>query len=252
MLVVQNSVVGGGVYSVIHDTELSWCANTVVQFFFSSRRRHTRCALVTGVQTCALPISDDRCVQRAFLLREVGGQCLDVVFRQRRGLRGHDRILAVAGFVFEQCALEVVHVLTGEHWIGRCDRLGAALAVAGGTGRGLFRGGALRERGTGRREAKQGKGQGQSRERCNRTLHDSTFTGAWARWRGTRRYRRCPDRTGSLPARASCRARGYRSCTRSVRRRCIPPTGRQAWARDRSDKRCSTSECRGIPCRCWP
>src|SRR3546814_9528294 len=25
--------------------------------FFSSRRRHTRCAVVTGVQTCALPIS---------------------------------------------------------------------------------------------------------------------------------------------------------------------------------------------------
>src|SRR3546814_21011359 len=29
-------------------------------FFFSSRRRHTRCALVTGVQTCALPISTQR------------------------------------------------------------------------------------------------------------------------------------------------------------------------------------------------
>src|SRR3546814_9937744 len=28
-----------------------------VLLFFSSRRRHTRCALVTGVQTCALPIS---------------------------------------------------------------------------------------------------------------------------------------------------------------------------------------------------
>src|SRR3546814_4091733 len=28
-------------------------------FFFSSRRRHTRCALVTGVQTCALPIYVD-------------------------------------------------------------------------------------------------------------------------------------------------------------------------------------------------
>src|SRR6184192_4719772 len=27
------------------------------RFFFSSRRRHTRCRLVTGVQTCALPIS---------------------------------------------------------------------------------------------------------------------------------------------------------------------------------------------------
>src|SRR3546814_7111133 len=29
---------------------------SVLVFFFSSRRRHTRCALVTGVQTCALPI----------------------------------------------------------------------------------------------------------------------------------------------------------------------------------------------------
>src|SRR3546814_10064577 len=32
----------------------------VFSFFFSSRRRHTRCALVTGVQTCALPISPSR------------------------------------------------------------------------------------------------------------------------------------------------------------------------------------------------
>src|SRR3546814_17792566 len=31
-----------------------------LSFFFSSRRRHTRCALVTGVQTCALPISGKR------------------------------------------------------------------------------------------------------------------------------------------------------------------------------------------------
>src|SRR3546814_3328863 len=31
----------------------------ILFFFFSSRRRHTRCALVTGVQTCALPISGD-------------------------------------------------------------------------------------------------------------------------------------------------------------------------------------------------
>src|SRR3546814_5031988 len=32
------------------------CVLCVTYFFFSSRRRHTRCALVTGVQTCALPI----------------------------------------------------------------------------------------------------------------------------------------------------------------------------------------------------
>src|SRR3546814_478414 len=33
------------------------CVSCRLFFFFSSRRRHTRCALVTGVQTCALPIS---------------------------------------------------------------------------------------------------------------------------------------------------------------------------------------------------
>src|SRR3546814_16464514 len=45
-----------------------------VCFFFSSRRRHTRCALVTGVQTCALPISLSRPA------------------RGRRGLRGSDAV----------------------------------------------------------------------------------------------------------------------------------------------------------------
>src|SRR3546814_11535530 len=34
------------------------CLVLYFDFFFSSRRRHTRCALVTGVQTCALPIYD--------------------------------------------------------------------------------------------------------------------------------------------------------------------------------------------------
>src|SRR3546814_7294395 len=29
----------------------------MMRFFFSSRRQHTICALVTGVQTCALPIT---------------------------------------------------------------------------------------------------------------------------------------------------------------------------------------------------
>src|SRR3546814_4996933 len=39
-----------------------------VLFFFSSRRRHTRCALVTGVQTCALPI---------FFVDEANRACAD-------------------------------------------------------------------------------------------------------------------------------------------------------------------------------
>src|SRR3546814_4720023 len=38
---------------------------SLILFFFSSRRRHTRCALVTGVQTCALPI----CATNAFPFR---------------------------------------------------------------------------------------------------------------------------------------------------------------------------------------
>src|SRR3546814_1484030 len=36
-----------------------WSVWGFVFFLFSSGRRHTRCALVTGVQTCALPISPE-------------------------------------------------------------------------------------------------------------------------------------------------------------------------------------------------
>src|SRR3546814_7642988 len=35
------------------------CCCSLCFFFFSSRRRHTSCALVTGVQTCDLPISSE-------------------------------------------------------------------------------------------------------------------------------------------------------------------------------------------------
>src|SRR3546814_12230183 len=41
-------------------------------FFFSGRRRHTRCALVTGVQTCALPI-----------YLHVGGRAMKVAMTKR-------------------------------------------------------------------------------------------------------------------------------------------------------------------------
>src|SRR3546814_4909778 len=40
-------------------------------FLFSSRRRHTRCALVTGVQTCALPIFSLEGVSRFRIAREL-------------------------------------------------------------------------------------------------------------------------------------------------------------------------------------
>src|SRR3546814_7083360 len=63
-----------------------WCVFSVlcVYFFFSSRRRHTRCALVTGVQTCALPI------------------CC----RAHRGLDGGAAVLLAAGEVARQQDVE--------------------------------------------------------------------------------------------------------------------------------------------------
>src|SRR3546814_7874346 len=54
-----------------------------VSFFFSSRIRHTRCALVTGVQTCALPIFlKDRVANVAEFIESVrrvsaGGTAMD-------------------------------------------------------------------------------------------------------------------------------------------------------------------------------
>src|SRR3546814_6248205 len=47
-------------------------------FLFSSRRRHTRCALVTGVQTCALPI---------YLRRQLPGPDRDDAARDQRRAR---------------------------------------------------------------------------------------------------------------------------------------------------------------------
>src|SRR3546814_3640052 len=44
----------------------------VFKFFFSSRRRHTRCALVTGVQTCALPIYTGALIDQAATLGDLG------------------------------------------------------------------------------------------------------------------------------------------------------------------------------------
>src|SRR3546814_8647692 len=43
-------------------------------FFFSSRRRHTRCALVTGVQTCALPIFPTVDASEKFAPMALGGE----------------------------------------------------------------------------------------------------------------------------------------------------------------------------------
>src|SRR3546814_2189671 len=65
-----------------------------VFFFFSSRRRHTSCALVTGVQTCALPISltmFDKLL--GSMSRRAENRTRDKALKTVRELQGHLRTL---------------------------------------------------------------------------------------------------------------------------------------------------------------
>src|SRR3546814_1890449 len=62
---------------------------------FSSRRRHTRCALVTGVQTCALPI----CVTRvAIVAPGFTADCLETL--EELAIRGRETFRAAGGTDF--------------------------------------------------------------------------------------------------------------------------------------------------------
>src|SRR3546814_3146388 len=68
-------------------------------FFFSTRRRHTRCVLVTGVQTCALPIFGPLLLQNTAREQEMTA---DDDFALRVDQRWpHDQI-DDAGIVFER------------------------------------------------------------------------------------------------------------------------------------------------------
>src|SRR3546814_812506 len=62
-------------------------------FFFSSRRRHTRCALVTGVQTCALPI--------LLAVHALSLSCLLVIRDCGRGFQGGCGYLGFASLIGE-------------------------------------------------------------------------------------------------------------------------------------------------------
>src|SRR3546814_8169362 len=56
-------------------------------YFFSSRRRHTRCALVTGVQTCALPIYPGEAALICAALSRVAGERFFLVMLERNRAR---------------------------------------------------------------------------------------------------------------------------------------------------------------------
>src|SRR3546814_19134008 len=71
------------------------CQSNEVKFFLSIRRRHTSCALVTGVQTCALPISvADRLPTIAHLIFEPDGAMLrlpiNLLVTSDRGLAAYE------------------------------------------------------------------------------------------------------------------------------------------------------------------
>src|SRR3546814_710363 len=66
------------------------CRSCWFVFFFSSRRRHTRCALVTGVQTCALPI-----------LMPDGGSLLTLTYYGAEKVVPHYNVMGVAKAALE-------------------------------------------------------------------------------------------------------------------------------------------------------
>src|SRR3546814_19389710 len=103
-----------------------------IVFFFSSRRRHTRCALVTGVQTCDLPIWLHFQRLRALLgaLRQEAAQrvaAIEHVFDLRRLLAGvEERDLAVGELLVGDADVEAVAArLDGlvVHLLGHVGRL---------------------------------------------------------------------------------------------------------------------------------
>src|SRR3546814_13589908 len=124
-------------------------------FFLSSRRRHTRCALVTGVQTCALPIlsvvavyagrrffraTDDEPTDHPDLNRRahrlVGQRfSLDEATLDERGRlkvgAGIWRIVPVAG---DLPAGTAVRVVGGQGQTPQGDERGSCVAGKGGAG----------------------------------------------------------------------------------------------------------------------
>src|SRR3546814_1411813 len=85
---------------------------------FSSRRRHTRCALVTGVQTCALPIS-------SATLTHLFGLDIRRAGSKDRSTEGNERALIMKFKLLAGAALAAMFAATGASaqvgWYGAVD-----------------------------------------------------------------------------------------------------------------------------------
>src|SRR3546814_4970272 len=81
-------------------------------FFFSSRRRHTRCALVTGVQTCALPIFHLRAYAQKTPINEYKQEAFALFERMLSNIREDvTRTIARAQFRMQEPELPELPVL---------------------------------------------------------------------------------------------------------------------------------------------
>src|SRR3546814_15919287 len=108
-----------------------------VCFFFSSRRRHTRCALVTGVQTCATGIGPN--TQYALMVADADGFNPQVVVRSREPLLSpawspDGRRLAYVSFEHGNSAIYIQEIRTGareQHGRASCrERVGQDVEIS--------------------------------------------------------------------------------------------------------------------------
>src|SRR3546814_2345981 len=88
-------------------------------FFFSSRRRHTICALVTGVQTCALPI----CSVQALSERQwyAGG-----VLRSVHRYASDAMVMAMLIHLLRHFAFDRIHGFRTFSWLTGVGQIGRA------------------------------------------------------------------------------------------------------------------------------
>src|SRR3546814_6453845 len=92
-----------------------------VYVFFSSRRRHTSCALVTGVQTCALPISGvlPMYYEHILVAVDLTEECDPVVKRALALCEGRDTKLSLVHIV-EPMAMRSEERRVGKECVSTC------------------------------------------------------------------------------------------------------------------------------------
>src|SRR3546814_3237599 len=85
---------------------------------FSSRRRHTRCALVTGVQTCALPIFERLVVDA----EEAAGRAIFGRHIGERGAVGEAEAVEAGAVIFDEAPDDArsEERRVGKEWVSTC------------------------------------------------------------------------------------------------------------------------------------